>query len=255
MPDTLAARRRRDLPELAAGGYSRLNGTVEFYLRVHALLDEHATSTVVDLGAGRGHWFEHAPAAIDRRLRDLRAPGRTVVGIDVDDAVLAHPGLDAAHVVVPPAALPLDDASVDVVVSDYTFEHVEDPAWVAGELHRVLRPGGWICARTPNRWGAIAMPARMVPNRLHDAVLARVQPTKDARDTFPTHYRLNTAAALRRWFPRERFAHCGYTHESEPAYAGRSALAWTAFRRLAAITPPPVRSMRFVFLQKVGDQA
>lgn len=251
MPETLAARRRRDLPELDAGGFSRHDGTIAFYLRVNALLSELAHPAVVlDLGAGRGQFFETEPSAFHRQLRDLRAPGRTVVGVDVDDAVLAHPGLDAAHVVAPGEALPLADASVDLVVSDYTFEHVEDPAWTAGELHRVLHPGGWICARTPNRWGAIAVPARMVPNRLHDAVLARLQPAKDARDTFPTHYRLNTTAALRRYFPPSRFSHCGYTHESEPAYAGRSALAWTAFRCLAAVTPAPARSMHLVFLRK-----
>ena len=87
---------------------------------------------------------------------------------------------------------------------------------------------------------------------MHDAVLARVQPTKQVRDTFPTRYRLNTPAALRRAFPPERFEHHGYTHESEPAYAGGSRMAWSLMAGIAAVTPPPIRSMHLVFLHKRG---
>lgn len=252
MPDTLARRRLRTLPELPAGGYSRHDGTVEFHLRVNALLRPDAV--VADFGAGRGHFLEE-PSPFRRALQDLRGKAARIVGLDVDDAVHDNPSLDEAHVIRVGAPLPLADASVDVVVSDFTFEHVEDPVWAGAELDRIVRPGGWICARTPNRWGAIAVPARAVPNQLHVAVLARVQPDKQTRDTFPTFYRLNTPTALRRAFPPARFRHCSYTHESEPAYAGSSPWAWTLFHRLAALTPAPVRSMHMVFLQKREDLA
>jgi SAM-dependent methyltransferase len=235
------------LPELDAGGYSRVNGTVEFYLRVSSLVDEN--SVVMDFGAGRGRFLDE-PAGLARDLQMLRGRVSRVIGVDVDEAVTANPAVDEAHVVTPGGPLPLPDSSVDLIVSDFTFEHVDDPAATAAELGRVVRPGGWICARTPNRWGLIAVPARIVPNRLHDAVLRRVQPAKQERDTFPTRYRLNDRAALRRYFPEPAFRHCSYTHESEPAYAGRSAAAWSAFHTLASVTPPPLRSMYLVFLQK-----
>lgn len=38
--------------------------------------------------------------------------------------------------------LPADDRSFDAVVSWSTFEHVEAPSAVMGEIHRVLKPGG-----------------------------------------------------------------------------------------------------------------
>jgi SAM-dependent methyltransferase len=41
-----------------------------------------------------------------------------------------------------PRHLPADDASFDVVVTWSAFEHVSDPAAVAGEIRRVMKPGG-----------------------------------------------------------------------------------------------------------------
>ena len=40
--------------------------------------------------------------------------------------------------------LPFPDASFDVVISWSVFEHVSDPVAVLSEIHRVLRPGGYM---------------------------------------------------------------------------------------------------------------
>jgi predicted SAM-dependent methyltransferase len=39
--------------------------------------------------------------------------------------------------------IPLGDASVDVVICNHLFEHVEDDRRAMRELYRVMRPGGW----------------------------------------------------------------------------------------------------------------
>ncbi len=39
--------------------------------------------------------------------------------------------------------IPLADASFDVVVCNHLLEHVADDRRALGELHRILRPGGW----------------------------------------------------------------------------------------------------------------
>jgi 2-polyprenyl-3-methyl-5-hydroxy-6-metoxy-1,4-benzoquinol methylase len=69
---------------------------------------------------------------------------------------------------------PFPNETFDLVVSDSTFEHVSDAEQVASELDRVLKPGGWICARTPNRHGYVAL-----LNRLGGTVLvsARFRPS------------------------------------------------------------------------------
>jgi ubiquinone/menaquinone biosynthesis C-methylase UbiE len=66
---------------------------------------------------------------------------------------MQNPALDEAYVFNPKDPLPLGDASIDVIVSDVTFEHIVDPAQAARELDRVLKHGGWLCARTPIAMG------------------------------------------------------------------------------------------------------
>lgn len=233
--------------ETAAGGFSRVDGTVEFYQRVNALLSP--AMTVIDFGAGRGRSSEDS-VAYRRSLSILKGKVDRVVGLDVDDVVRENPTVDETHVINQGAALPIADEGVDIVVSDFTFEHVTDPAWLSVELTRVLKRGGWICARTPNKWGIIGIPTRLVPNRFHNAVLRRAQPAKQERDTFPTAYRLNSFGDLRRHFPPERFRDASYTMNSEPAYFGSSTLLWRLVRGSYRVTPDRLGSMLFIFMQK-----
>ncbi len=239
---------RRFYPEVAAGGFTRVDGAVEFYQRVRALVSpEHI---VVDLGAGRGRFLHDEKRTYLRNLRLLRGYVRQVIGLDVDPVVLKNAAVDSAHVITPPEPFPLADCSIDIVVSDFTLEHIDDPAWVSAELRRVVKHGGWICARTPNKWGMIGIAARIVPNRLHSAVLRVLQPGKEARDTFRTTYRMNTAREIRRYFPDKYFDVYCYTYESHPAYAAASVLGWRAFRMVSRLTPERFGSMLLIFIRK-----
>jgi SAM-dependent methyltransferase len=91
---------------------------------------------VLDAGCSSGYLLE-----------DLRRelPTASLVGVD-----LIAGGLRRAHLLVPDAQLlladvcdlPIEDASVDVVLSANLLEHVPDDTGALAELHRVLRPGG-----------------------------------------------------------------------------------------------------------------
>ena len=131
-PDPLT----RFYPESAAGGFSRNDGTVAFYQRVQALL--RPDSVVIDFGAGRGQFLED-PVPMRRDLQLLRARAAEVIGLDLDPAVLENPALTSAHIIESGSPLPVADESADLVVSDWTFEHVTDPFWLGDELYRVLR--------------------------------------------------------------------------------------------------------------------
>ncbi len=234
-------------PEAGAGGFSRVDGTVDFYTRVNALL--RSDSVVVDFGAGRGQWSED-PIEFRRELQRLQGKVRKVIGVDVDQAVMEHPSLDEAVIYAPGTRLPLCDESVDLIVSDYTFEHVDDPSPVAKELTRILRPGGWICARTPNRWGYIALGARLIPNVFHKQVLEQLQPGREARDVFPTRYRMNTRRVVLELFPPGDWDDHSYTSNSEPAYFGNLQLAWRAMNLISKVAPRQFAANRLVFLHK-----
>ena len=101
-----------------------------------------AGETVLDLGSGAG--FDAFLAA--------RAVGPTgcVIGVDMTDEMLVKARANAASAGVTNVdfrkglieALPVDDASVDVVISNCVINLVPDKAAVYREVARVLRPGG-----------------------------------------------------------------------------------------------------------------
>lgn len=235
-------------PESAAGGFSRVDGSVQFYQRVQALLGPGMT--ILEFGAGRGQQLLEDPCPARRRLRLLGGDGRRVVGVDVDPVVRTNSFLDEAHVVAAQDQLPIAAGTIDVVIADHVFEHVADPAHVAAELDRVLKPGGWICARTPNKWGYAGIGTRLIPNRLHARALRRLQSDRQERDVFPTAYRLNSHAAISRQFPPARYLDASYTWDAEPVYVGTSSAAWAVMRVVHRLTPRPLRGILFIFLQK-----
>ncbi|MCZ2860799.1 methyltransferase domain-containing protein [Blastococcus sp. VKM Ac-2987] len=106
------------------------------------LADPREGDTVLDLGSGSG---------MDAFFAALRVgPTGRVVGIDMTDAQLekadrlrAEHGLD--HVTFRAGRieqLPVDDASVDVVISNGVINLIPDKEEVFREVVRVLRPGG-----------------------------------------------------------------------------------------------------------------
>jgi ubiquinone/menaquinone biosynthesis C-methylase UbiE len=105
----------------------------------------HARGRVLELGVGTGANLPFYDGAV-----------REVVGIDPHEPVLGRAREVAEKVrvrrgVLPyrlrlhladAQALPYDDASFDTVVAFLTFCTIPDPAVAAGEVWRVLRPGG-----------------------------------------------------------------------------------------------------------------
>lgn len=247
-PDDVLARL---YPEVAAGGFTRHDGFIEFYTRVNALLDDD--SEVLDFGAGRGGWAVEDLPPFHKQLRAVQDRVKRVVGVDVDDAVLTNPTLAEARVIEPGAPIPYDDGAFDLVIADYVLEHVDadDAPRVAAEILRVLRPGGWLAARTPNKWGVIGIGARAVPNSLHISVLERLQPARKAQDVFPVRYRMNTRRDLQRLFPSPHLL-LVYGHCSEPRYSGSSVAAWRAAQLIDRLTPPQLASTLMVFVRKAG---
>ncbi len=73
--------------------------------------------------------------------------------IDVD--IYPHKNVD---VLADAQALPFKDASISGVVNIALLEHVKDPLLVINEIHRVLKPGGYVYTVTPFIFGFHASP-------------------------------------------------------------------------------------------------
>ena len=63
-----------------------------------------------------------------------------------------HPGGRSANIVSPLDALPVEDASFDIVLSTQVLEHVADPAAILSEFHRLLVPDGELWLTAPFVW-------------------------------------------------------------------------------------------------------
>lgn len=239
----------RVYPEVGAGGYTRYDGSVEFYGRINALLREDMQ--VLDLGAGRGRQLETA-SPLARSLLSLRGKVTRLSGIDVDEAVLANPALDDARVY-DGKRIPFGDETFHLILSDWVLEHIEDAALFASEIERVLRPGGWFCARTPHILSFTATGSRLVPNSLHARALKYIQKgPREERDVFPTLYRLNSLRKTRSVFPNSRWRNFSYTYSAEPAYYFGAPWVLRAMRVLQYLKDAAVGENLFVFVQKIG---
>lgn len=211
----------RSFPEMGAGGFTSRDGTIEFYTRVNALLSPQ--EVVLVFGAGRGVALSEGRSAYKRRLMRLQ---------EADEP------------------LPFADESFNLIVSDFVFEHIADPASVSTELRRILKPGGWICARTPNKYCLVSLATRLIRNSWHASLLRWVQPERKATDVFPTAFQLNSLREIRKWFPSEVFENYTYRYEAEPSYFFNSRLVFALMLQINHLSPPVLKSNLFVFLRK-----
>lgn len=238
---------KRMRPEVLAGGYARNDGAVEFFGRVNAVLEPDFR--VLDFGAGRGA-PDDDECSFRRDLRVLKGKVAEIIGVDVDPAVAKNPILDGYRIITPGHPLPFDSGSFDLVLCEWVLEHLDDAEWFASEMHRVLRPGGWLCARTPNKWGLTALVARVTPNSLHKKLLRWIQPSRKNYDVFPTRYRLNTAIRIRELFNDSEWANASYVWYGDPKYHAGSEIVWRLTELWYWLMPKAGATDLFVFLKR-----
>jgi SAM-dependent methyltransferase len=237
----------RHYPESQFGGYSDIDQLVVFYTRVRSLLKP--SFTVLDIGCGRGRHAEKRTARTDLKILNDRC--QRVIGIDVDPAARHNPFVDEFHLIDPDSRWPIPDAAVDLAVSDYVLEHVGNPDMFFSECHRVIRPGGYLCMRTTNALSYFGVAARVVPNRLHSAIVQRayINPRKE-EDVFPTRFRCNTVHAVRQTLDRHGFQHCVYGYQSDPAHFGFSRTLYFLGVIHQRLAPRVIRGAIFIFAQR-----
>ena len=162
-----------------------------FERRVDALLP--LQGVLLDAGSGR---------TVPVLRRFVGRAGR-LIGVELVPFTDVPPDIETYNADL--AALPIESASVDVIMSRSVFEHLTDPQPVYREFMRVLKPGGALIFLTANMWDYGTLAARAIPNRFHGRIVRRVEGRKE-EDTFPTAYRTNTRGDVRRLAREAGFA-------------------------------------------------
>jgi len=233
-------------PESAFGGFTDIDGSIAFYFRVNSLLKPEFV--LLDVGCGRGEYQDDLVKSRSS-LRIFKDKVSRVIGIDVDAAGADNPFLDEFHLI-QGDAWALEDESVDFIVCDWVLEHISDADLFFSEVNRVLKPGGYFCARTTNRWHYFAIGASLIPNKLHAKVVGYVQSSRRAEDVFPTVYKCNTRSSLKKLLNGHNFKSTVYTYEAEPSYLSFSRISYflgTVYQKFA---PSFLKAAIFVFAQK-----
>lgn len=229
------------------GGYGPNDGTIDFYSRVATLAAPDRV--LLDLGAGRGEWYEDDTIEFRKSQRLMKGRFATVVAVDVDVAVLQNRTADRTELI-RDGLLPLAKDEVDVIVCDYVMEHVEDVSKFFSEVNRVLKPGGWFCARTPHKYNYVSLASRIIGEKNEQRVLKHAQPMRKDVDVFKKHYLINTRSALRSAF--QGWDDKSFVFRSEPAYFFGLRSAFRVQDFIHRTLPAVVSGNIFVFLRKPG---
>jgi GT2 family glycosyltransferase/2-polyprenyl-3-methyl-5-hydroxy-6-metoxy-1,4-benzoquinol methylase len=121
---------------------------------------------VLDIACGEGYGS-----------KILSAEAASVVGVDVDDAAVRHATATYTDINIrflrgDIVAIPLGDASVDLVVSFETLEHLTDHRTMMLEIKRVLAPGGVLVVSSPDKREYSDLPNYRNPYHLRELYLS-----------------------------------------------------------------------------------
>jgi len=115
--------------------------------RVLGLLEPRKDSAILDIGCGTG-WAVRAAA-------EMVGPRGSACGIDLSPKMIQHAtqaaqGIKNVHFKKANAEeLPFEHDSYDFIICTMSFHHYLNPGKAAGEMARVLKPGGRVCIVDP----------------------------------------------------------------------------------------------------------
>jgi SAM-dependent methyltransferase len=162
-----------------------VRGTTVF----HRICQSHFTSAgrILEIGAGAAN-----------ATSEFLAKMGIVIGLDVSAEVRNNSDLTEAYVY-DGLRMPFPDESFELCVSNYVLEHVVNATYHFQEIFRILKPGGFYCFRTPNRWHYVTIASSLMPHSVHLRLANKLRALENgAHDPWPTVYRANTRASLRR---------------------------------------------------------
>lgn len=157
----------------------------------------HHEARWLDVGCGRNLFPSNRALA-----SELSERCKLLVGVDPDATIHENPFV---HQKIQGVVQDLGSESrFDLVTLRMVAEHVAEPSKLLDALARMVVPGGLVVIYTINRWSPVPLITSLTPFALHQPI-KRVLWRTEAKDTFPTTYRMNTRRELASLFAASGF--------------------------------------------------
>ncbi len=238
---------RRLYPELNFGGWPECSGDLPFYARIHSLITPE--SVVLDVGCGTG-FHRKLSEGFMADLQNIRGKVSKVIGLDVDPNAAANEGIDEFRLIASDRWA-VESDSIDLCYAQWVLEHLSDPDQFFAEAARVIKVGGYLCFRTPNRWHYSSIGASLVPDRWHYALRRMLGHPHEAEDVFPTLFRCNSTGRCRRFLVKHGFEGVVRTKGGVSQLTGLGSVAGRMGKWIEGCMPPPMKTEIQGFARKV----
>jgi ubiquinone/menaquinone biosynthesis C-methylase UbiE len=217
----LSAKQSLDYLEWRFQAYPLFRDLMELYA-------DHAGEVILDYGCGPGNdvvgFLQYSNTGkvigidVSRRSLELTAYRIAVHGFPLERVELRHISDSVAHI-------PLENASVDYVLSGGVIHHASEPASILRELYRVLKPGGTGCIMVYN-YRSIFVHLYVAYARM---ILDNVYPGLSLEEVFQRSTD-GEDCPVSRYYREEEFVtlcqQAGFEAEFKGGYIGESELNW-----------------------------
>jgi len=214
------------------GGFSPNDGTIDFYLRIRNYLDKK--KILLDIGAGKGDWFDSSKKnKITKETQFLKNSVKKFYAADVDPQVLKNK-TSHQNYLIKNHKIPLKSNSIDIIISDWTLEHIENPKTFFKEINRLLKKNGLIFFRTPHKYNYFALANSILEGtKFKDILLKKTQPNR--AKWFKSYYKINTYNSIQKLFKNYKINY--FLFIPDPAYYFGSKILFYLFKFLHLISP------------------
>ena len=182
------------------GEFSPNDGTIDFYLRIRTLINKK--KVLLDLGAGQGDWFnDKKNINLRKSIQFLKKDVKKLYAADIDRSVLKNK-TSHKNLIIKKNLIPLKKNSVDIIICDWVFEHIEKPSIFYSEINRVLKKGGVLCARTPHKFNYVSIVSNFLEgSSLKSFLLRKVQANRFVPGSYSkSYYKINTKNKISKIF-------------------------------------------------------
>lgn len=213
------------------------------------------TSRWLDLGCGHQILQEWMPQCVQAQTIIVER-SKIIVGIDYDYFSLQEQKAIKNRILGDIQRLPFKNNSFNLITANMVVEHIENPAAVLTEVHRVLEPNGFFIFHTPNLLSYTTVFSLMIPKVLKQKLIKFLE-KRNEKDIFSTYYRMNSPKIIRSLAQKNGFnVHELNLVESSAAIIMLGPLAIIELLWISALRLSLFKNLRpniIAVLQKIGS--